>query len=230
MEAMTCISYVFVTGGSGGIGSAVCRLCPSFGFTPIIGYNTNAAKAHILAKEIKGLAVRIDMSDGNSILSAVKIITKEIGTSGSLAAVVLGASPPPALEPFLKISNEQLSYQINVNLIGPNILLQTLMKSFFKKKKAGTVVGILTEAIGSKDRPPATGMGSYVVAKTALKSLLSICSAEYSWLKVRTVSPGFTKTPMLDVFDPRYLEMAHARTPILAPEEVAMHIMEQIEQ
>ena len=124
MEAMTCISYVFVTGGSGGIGSAVCRLCPSFGFTPIIGYNTNAAKAHILAKEIKGLAVRIDMSDGNSILSAVKIITKEIGTSGSLAAVVLGASPPPALEPFLKISNEQLSYQINVNLIGPNILLQ----------------------------------------------------------------------------------------------------------
>ena len=230
MEAMTCMSYVFVTGGSGGIGSAVCRLCPSFGFTPIIGYNTNAAKAHILAKEIKGLAVRIDMSDGNSILSAVKIITKEIGTSGSLAAVVLGASPPPALEPFLKISNEQLSYQINVNLIGPNILLQTLMKSFFKKKKAGTVVGILTEAIGSEDRPPATGMGSYVVAKTALKSLLSICSAEYSWLKVRTVSPGFTKTPMLDVFDPRYLEMVHARTPILAPEEVAMHIMEQIEQ
>ena len=230
MEAMTCMSYVFVTGGSGGIGSAVCRLCPSFGFTPIIGYNTNAAKAHILAKEIKGLAVRIDMSDDNSILSAVKIITKEIGTSGSLAAVVLGASPPPALEPFLKISNEQLSYQINVNLIGPNILLQTLMKSFFKKKKAGTVVGILTEAIGSEDRPPATGMGSYVVAKTALKSLLSICSAEYSWLKVRTVSPGFTKTPMLDVFDPRYLEMVHARTPILAPEGVAMHIMEQIEQ
>ena len=108
MEAMTCKSYIFVTGGSGGIGSAVCRLCPSFGFTPIIGYNTNAAKAHILAKEIKGLAVRIDMSDGNSILSAVKIITKEIGTSGSLEAVVLGASPPPALEPFLKISNISL--------------------------------------------------------------------------------------------------------------------------
>tara|TARA_B110000483_G_scaffold243073_1_gene331194 strand:+ start:757 stop:1449 length:693 start_codon:yes stop_codon:yes gene_type:complete len=230
MDAMTCMSYVLVTGGSGGIGSAVCRLCPSFGFTPIIGFNTNAAKAHILAKEIKGLAVHIDMSDANSILGAVEIIAKEIGTSASLAAVVLGASPPPALEPFLKISNEQLLYQINVNLIGPNILLQNLMKSFFKKKKAGTIVGILTEAIGSEDRLPATGMGSYVLSKTALKGLLSICSAEYPWLKVRTVSPGFTKTPMLDVFDPRYLEMVHARTPILAPEEVAMHIMEQIVQ
>ena len=228
MEAMTCTSYIFVTGGSGGIGSAVCRLCPSLGFTPIIGYNTNAADAHILAKEINGLAVHIDMSDGNSILNAAKVITREIGTSGSLAAVVLGASPPPALESFLKISNEQLSHQININLIGSNILLQAFIKSFFKKKKAGTVVGILTEAIGSEDRPPATGMGSYVVAKTALKGLLSICSAEYPWLKVRTVSPGFTKTKMLDVFDPRYLEIVHARTPISAPEEVAMHIMEQI--
>ena len=38
MEAMTYASYVLVTGGSGGIGSEVCRLCPSFGFTPIIGY------------------------------------------------------------------------------------------------------------------------------------------------------------------------------------------------
>ena len=72
-------------------------------------------------------------------------------------------------------------------------------------------------------------MGSYVVAKSALKSLLSICSAEYSWLKVRTVSPGFTKTPMLDVFDPRYPEMVHARKPILAPEEVALDILEQID-
>ena len=163
METMTQMSYVLVTGGSGGIGSAVCRLCPSFGFIPIIGFNTNAAKAHILAKETKGLAVHIDMNDNSSILSAVEIITKEIGSSGSLAAVVLGASPPPALEPFLKISNEQLSRQMNVNLIGPNILLQNLMKSFFKKKKAGTIVGILTEAIGSEDRLPATGMGSYVL-------------------------------------------------------------------
>ena len=230
METMTSMPYVFVTGGSGGIGSAVCKLCPSFGFTPIIGYNSNANKAHILAKEINGLAVHIDMNDGDSILTAVKVITQKIGASGSLAAVVLGASPPPALESFNKISNEQLLHQINVNLIGPNILLQSLMKSFFKKKKAGTVVGILTEAIGSEDRPPATGMGSKKKKKTALKGLLAICSAEYSWLKVRTVSPGFTKTPMLDVFDPRYLEMVHARTPILDPEEVAMQIMEKIER
>ena len=74
------------------------------------------------------------MGDGNSILNAVNTNHKEIDTSGSLVAVVLGASPPPALEPFLKISKEQLSYQMNVNLIGQTILLQNLIKSVFKRR------------------------------------------------------------------------------------------------
>ena len=64
-------------------------------------------------------------------------------------------------------------------------------------------------------------MGAYVVAKATLNSLLSICSVEYPWLKVRTVAPSFTKTPMLDVFDSRYLGMIQAHNKISAPEEVA---------
>tara|TARA_B100001059_G_C17726707_1_gene523859 strand:- start:127 stop:819 length:693 start_codon:yes stop_codon:yes gene_type:complete len=228
MEAINLKSYVLVTGGSGGIGSAVCRLCPSYDLTPIIGFNNNATSAKVIAKETKGFAVRIDMSDNNSIMKAVEFIRGKIESSGSLTAVVLGASPPPALEPFLKISSKQLSHQMNVNLIGPNLLLQNLVRHFFRKNKSGTIVGVLTEAIGSEDRPPSTGMGSYIIAKTALKGLLSVCSAEYPWLKMRTVSPGFTKTPMLDVFDKRYLEIANAKTPIAEPEDVANLIINKI--
>ena len=124
MEAMTYTSYVLVTGGSGGIGSEVCRLCPSFGFTPIIGYKTNADKANILAKEVWGWPF-VSTWAMAILFNAVNTITKEIGTSGSLVAVVLGASPPPALEPFLKISKEQLSYQMNVNLIGQTFYFKT---------------------------------------------------------------------------------------------------------
>lgn len=228
METLTSIPYLLVTGGSGGIGAAVCRMCPSYGFKPIIGFNTNADKARILAEEINGLAIHINMTDATSILSALETITKKIGTSGYLAGVVLGASPPPALESFLKISSDQLSHQMNVNLMGPSTLLQNLIKNFFKKKKTGSVVGILTEAIGSEDRPPVTGMGSYVLSKIALKGLLSLCAAEYPWLKVRSVSPGFTKTSMLDVFDQRYLEMVNTKTRIMEPEEVARIVMERI--
>ena len=226
LEAMTKKSYILVTGGSGGIGSAVCRLCPSYGFTPIIGFNINSSFAKTLAKDLGGLAVRINMDDQNSILAATHFISEEIGASGPLIGVVLGASPPPDLGTFLKISQEQLSRQINVNLFGPAVLLQWLIKTNFKKDKSGTIVGILSEAIGSENEAPVTGMGSYVVAKSALKSLLTVCSAEYPWLNVKTVSPGFTKTPMLDVFDPRYIEIIQAKAKISSPEAVAQQIME----
>jgi NAD(P)-dependent dehydrogenase (short-subunit alcohol dehydrogenase family) len=71
-------------------------------------------------------------------------------------------------------------------------------------------------------------MCAYVVAKAALNSLLSVCSAEYPWLKVRTVTPGFTRTSMLDVFDSRYLEMIQAQNKISTPEEVARLVIEKI--
>ena len=52
--------------------------------------------------------------------------------------------------------------------------------------------------------------------------------AKYNWLKVRTVTPGFTKTPKLDVFDPRYLEMIQAQNKILTPEQVTRLIIEKM--
>lgn len=228
METMSPKSYILVTGGSGGIGSALCKLCPSIGLTPIIGFNKSASKAKLIAKETNGIAVQINMSDNNSILNAVKIINKQIGKSGLLTTVVLGASPPPTLDSFLKISNDQLLHQLSVNIIGPYTLLQNLVKHFFKKNKFGTVLGVLTEAMGTNNKLPSSGMGSYIIAKNALKGLLSVCSSEYPWLKVESVSPGFTRTAMLDVFDKRYLEIANAKQRIATPEEVANKIIKKI--
>jgi 3-oxoacyl-[acyl-carrier protein] reductase len=71
-------------------------------------------------------------------------------------------------------------------------------------------------------------MGAYVIAKAALKSMLSVCAAEYPWLKVRTIYPGFTKTKMLDTFDMRYLELAQAKKPFSSPEDIATLIIKEI--
>jgi len=228
MATITPRSYILVTGGAGGIGSAICRLLPAIGITPIVGFKTNAAQAHTLANDLNGFAVNIDMSENNSIEKAIQIIVERVQPSDSFLGVVLGASPPPEVEPFNRITSDHLSYQFRVNVIGSQFLLRGLIKSFFHKKKTGTVIGISTKAIGSDGCPPATGMGAYVVAKAALNSLLSVCSAEYPWLKVRTITPGFTKTPMLNVFDSRYLEMMHAQNKISTPEEVARLVIESI--
>jgi len=228
LDALDVRSYILVTGGAGGIGSAVCRLLPTIGITPIVGYNSNESVANTISEELNGFAIRIDMAEIQSIEKAIQIITQKIQPPHSLVGVVLGASPPPEIKPFGHVTYEDLSCQLMVNVIGTQHLLKGLIKKFFQKTKSGVVVGILSKAIGSEGRGPVKGMGAYVVAKAALKGMLSVCAAEYSWLKVRTVSPGFTRTAMLAVFDSRYLEIIENTETISSAEEVAQLILEEI--
>ena len=41
--------------------------------------------------------------------------------------------------------------------------------------------------------------------------MLAILAADYPWLGVATVSPGFTETDMLRSFDERFLELMRQR-------------------
>ena len=239
MATLDSNSYVLVTGGAGGIGAALCRRLPSLGYIPIIAYHHNATDAHSLACETGGFAVRMDLTSDASIIAAVNGISEELvrrkvlaespgstrSMGGVVSGVVLGASGPPDLVPFSKLTSEHLMGQFRVNVIGSHLLLSCLIREFFRKQKSGTVVGILTEAIGNVDRDPATGMGAYVIAKAALKTMLTVCAAEHSWLKVKTVSPGFTRTKMLEAFDSRYLEIVERQKKFSTPEEIAERIL-----
>ncbi len=228
MATINPIGYVLVTGGAGGIGSELCRLLPAVGFTPIVGFHRNEKEANLLATECGGLAVNIDLGDDQSIAYAIEVMASLMGNTGSLAGVVLGASPAPDLLPFMGITSEILLNQFRVNVVGSHLLLSGLIKECFRKNKAGIVIGILTQALGSDAHLPVTGMSAYVIAKTALKSMLSVCAAEYPWLKIRTISPGFTKTKMLEVFDPRYLELAQTQKSFSSPQEIAQLIIKEI--
>lgn len=225
---MTSPSYVLVSGGAGGIGSALCRLLPANGFTPIVGYRSNKEQADLLALECRGFAVKLDMLSDESIAQSLAQISEKLGGEGRICGVVLAASPPPDLLPFGKLTPEILLHQFRVNVAGPQLLLTGLIKTYFRKNKSGVVVGILSEAMGSENHPPVTGMGAYVVAKTALRGMLAVCAAEYPWLHVRTVCPGFTQTKMLDVFDERYLEQMQAKTPFASAEDVAQLVVREL--
>jgi 3-oxoacyl-[acyl-carrier protein] reductase len=228
MGSLKSPSYFLITGGSGGIGSEICRLLMPIGVIPIVGYNSNELHAENLAQETGGFSVKLDMSDLDSIKMAAQTIEDKIGEDAELLGIVLGASPPPDLLPLTSLTSDQLLNQFKINVMGSHYLISILIKKFFRRAKSGTIIGILTQAISSEHKMPATGMGSYVIAKEALKSMLSVFSAEYAWLKIRTVSPGFTKTEMLKVFDPRYLEIMQEKSVFLKPEEVAEQIINEI--
>jgi 3-oxoacyl-[acyl-carrier protein] reductase len=211
---------VLVCGGSGGIGSAICRALAKADYRPVIGFRSDEKKATTLAAKTNGLALHLDLEDDESIAGA---ITSLAADSMPLAGVVLAASPPPVIAPFGKIDAVNAARQWRVNVEGPRQLLVGLVR-LMRQRQSGVVVAMLTEAMGDENRPAAGKMSDYVIAKFGLVGLMRVIAAEYPWLKTQLVYPGYTETPMLDAFDPRFLDSLRAALPegkFETPESVA---------
>jgi 3-oxoacyl-[acyl-carrier protein] reductase len=142
---------------------------------------------------------------------------------------VLAGSPPLALTPFGKITADDMLAQWQVNVMGPQRLVAELVRRCFRKHKQGAVVGVLTQAMGAGDTGidgASSGMGAYVIAKHGLAGVLAMAAADYPWLRVRAVKPGYTETRMLEAFDERFLAMQRDKAPFSTPEAVAASITE----
>jgi NAD(P)-dependent dehydrogenase (short-subunit alcohol dehydrogenase family) len=215
-----------VSGGSGGIGGAVCRKLKAVGYRPLIGYARSEKAAIALAESIGGSAVALDLTNPTAIDATVARLAAEEPT---LAGVVIAASPPPRIGPFTQIAASDLDMQWTVNVVGPHRLLAGLVKAVFRKQRRGVVVGVLSKAMGGASMPAMAGLGAYTIAKCGLSGLLSVLAADYPWLQVATVSPGFTETDMLQAFDERFLAMMREREPFQRADDVAAEILAAIE-
>ena len=74
----------FVTGGAGGIGTAICRALAAEGFTLCVGYHSREAEAAALAAQLGGLAVPCDVTDPASVQKAVDHALERYGRLDSL--------------------------------------------------------------------------------------------------------------------------------------------------
>jgi len=214
-----------LSGGSGGIGAAVATQLAERGYRPVIGYGRNAEAAAGIAEKSGGIALPLDLTVPASIEAAVAQLA---ASEDELAGVLLAGSPPPGLYPYGKIPAPEMALQWQVNVVGPQLLTAGLVRNCFRKQKRGTVIGVLTKAMGENGQGASPGMAAYVIAKYGLAGVLAALAAEFSWLRVRTVSPGYTETPMLTAFDPRFLDLQRENTPFQSAEEVAAAILSEI--
>lgn len=218
--------HFLVSGGSGGIGAAVCAELASRGFVPVVGYHRNADAAADVAERTGGFALALDLTSDASMAAAVE----RLEALPQLAGLVLAGSPPLAPTPFGKVTPEDMQAQWQVNVAGPQRLIAELVRRCFRRHKQGSVVGVLTQAMGggsSGIEGAASGMGAYVIAKHGLAGVLALAAADYPWLRVRAVRPGYTETRMLEAFDERFLAMQREKAPFSTPEEVARQITEE---
>lgn len=222
---MSGVRMFLLSGGSGGIGAAVAAQLAERGYRPVIGYGRNSEAAGEIVRKTGGMALPLDLTSPASIEAAVSQLA---ALEDELAGVLLAGSPPPGLHPYGKMPAEEMALQWQVNVVGPQLLTAGLVRNCFRRLKRGTVIGVLTKAMGENGQGASSGMAAYVIAKYGLSGVLAALAAEFPWLKVRSISPGYTETAMLSAFDPRFLDLQREKAPFQSAEEVASAILREI--
>ena len=174
-----------VTGGSGGIGAAVCEVLANEGYYVYIGYSSSREKAEILAEKIGGEPLKIDVSDTESINSAVKI-------AGEIDLLVNNAGISE-IDLFTSISAEKSSRIMNVNLVGAMELTRKILPAMINRK-SGCIINIssMWGEVGASCEV------DYSASKAGLIGLTKSVAKELAprGIRCNAVAPGFIETDM----------------------------------
>ena len=192
-----------VTGGSGGIGEAVCEVLADEGYYVYIGYSSSREKAEILADKIGGEPLKIDVSDNESINSAVKI-------AGEIDLLVNNAGISE-IDLFTSISAEKSSRIMAVNLMGAMELTRKILPVMINRK-SGSIINIssMWGEVGASCEV------DYSASKAGLIGFTKALAKEVapSRIRVNCVSPGFIMTEMNSRFSAEDLELIREDIPL----------------
>ena len=192
-----------VTGGSGGIGEAVCRTLAEDGYFVYIAYSSSEEKARKLAAEIGGEAVGFDVADS----AAVKKAAVDIG---ALDLLVNNAGISE-IDLFTSISEEKSSRIMSVNLIGAMNCARCVLPDMIHRK-SGCIINISS----MWGQCGASCEVDYSASKAGLIGFTKALAKETapSGIRVNCVAPGFIMTEMNSRFSQEDLELIREDIPL----------------
>jgi 3-oxoacyl-[acyl-carrier protein] reductase len=202
---------VIVTGGAGGIGSAVVRLFAREGARLVIAYNTSAARAEELALEVDGIALRADLTRPDEV---EVLFDEAVRRLGQLDVLVANAGAwPREPEPVWTMSLERWRETMAANLDSVFLCCRAFLRHVVDTG-AGNIVIVSSTAglFGEADH------ADYAAAKGALaggflKSLKNEIVRIAPAGRVNVVCPGWTVTEMArDALEDPELEPRVTRT------------------
>ena len=189
-----------VTGGSGVLGSAMCRgLAQAGAAVAVLG--TTESKAQKVVDEItaaggKALAVAANVLDREALDVAAQKITAELGSVDILVNCAGGNRPealtlPDKSRTFFDLPEEALQWVFNLNYIGSLLPSQVFAKAMVEKQ-AGVIVNISSMA----SQRALSRVIAYSGAKAAIDNftrwLAVYFAMEYSPnIRVNAIAPGF---------------------------------------
>ncbi|HTS17741.1 MAG TPA: SDR family oxidoreductase [Verrucomicrobiae bacterium] len=125
-----------VTGGAQGLGAAICERLATEGARVVVA-DVNETGARDTAKSVKGLGLRVDVTDEASVQS---LFDKTVVDFGRVDVVVANAAILIA-EPIAEADAEKWRAVMNVNLFG-NFLTMKHACRVMKPRKSGSIIQI----------------------------------------------------------------------------------------
>jgi 3-oxoacyl-[acyl-carrier protein] reductase len=182
-----------VTGGSGGLGSAICRRLAADGFQVIVHANSHLANAqalaaHILAQGGRAQAVAFDLTDASATATALQALLEQ----GPIQVLVNNAGiHDDAVFPGMQPAQWQRVLDVSLN--GFYNVTQPLMLPMIRTRW-GRIVNITSVAAVMGNR----GQVNYSAAKGALHAATKSLSLEVAsrGITVNAVAPGIIATGM----------------------------------
>ena len=208
-----------VTGGSGGIGAAICRRLAADGHHVIVHANRGLDKAQALVAEIaaaggRAEAIAFDVTDRAATAAALEAITE----AGTVQILVNNAGIHDDAV-FPGMSGEQWDRVLDVSLNGFYNVTQPLTMPMIRKRW-GRIITVSSVAGITGNR----GQVNYSAAKGALHAASKSLALELAsrGITVNAVAPGIIATDMIEgSFDADTIKKLVPMQRAGKPEEVA---------
>lgn len=221
--SIECQSQVaVVTGGSRGIGRAICIKFAKMGLDVVINYAGNEDAARETAKQCeaygaKTMIINFDVADYKKCKEALEEIQK---TFGSIDILVNNAGITRD-QLMLAMSEEDFDNVINTNLKGTFNCMKITSKMMIKQR-FGRIIN-LSSVVGLRGN---AGQINYAASKAGVLGMTKSAAKELASrnITVNAVAPGWIQTDMTEVLPEKIKETMLNGIPIRRigkPEDVA---------
>lgn len=195
----TANRVLLVTGGSRGIGAAICRLAARAGYSVAVNYAVNGEAANNLVAELKAggcdaIAIQGDVGSEADVLAMFDIIDHSFG---ALDALVNNAGVVDVKSRVDAVSLARLERMLRINVIGTILCAREAVKrmSTLHGGKGGAIVNVSSVAavLGAPGE-----YVDYAASKGAIDSFTIGLAREVATegIRVNAVRPGIVDTEL----------------------------------
>jgi NAD(P)-dependent dehydrogenase (short-subunit alcohol dehydrogenase family) len=214
--------HVVVTGGAGGIGSALSRRLSLEGARAVVVADRELAGAQAVAQEIDGLAVQFDAAGESSVQA---LIAEATGANGPIDIFISNAGVPGGMG-GPETPDETWQEAWNVNVMAHVWASRALIPQMLDRGEGylintASAAGLLTQVSSLV----------YSVTKHAAVSLAEWLAIEYgdAGIRVSCICPQGVRTPMLELaMDEPAGAAALLAGGVIEPDEVAEAVVQGI--